>query len=168
MASATPAGSASGGRRRSLDAEINLVPFIDLLSMCICFLLITAVWVSVDAVQLKQSHGTESATPDPNQLKVEARFGSSTEVEFIFKRGSRIVQKRVVKSENKEGLGGAIDAGLALWPETRLAHPQADSPVFSATIYPKAGVSYGDLVVVMDALRKHRIASLGVAPTGGV
>jgi biopolymer transport protein ExbD len=33
-----------GGRRRSLDAALNLVPFIDLLSCCIAFLLITAVW----------------------------------------------------------------------------------------------------------------------------
>jgi biopolymer transport protein ExbD len=31
-------------QKRSLDASLNLVPFIDLLSCCIAFLLITAVW----------------------------------------------------------------------------------------------------------------------------
>lgn len=31
------------GGRKSLDAAINLVPFIDLLSCCLAFLLITAV-----------------------------------------------------------------------------------------------------------------------------
>jgi biopolymer transport protein ExbD len=30
--------------KRALDAALNLVPFIDLLSCCIAFLLITAVW----------------------------------------------------------------------------------------------------------------------------
>jgi len=34
----------SGPGKRALDAALNLVPFIDLLSCCIAFLLITAVW----------------------------------------------------------------------------------------------------------------------------
>ena len=34
------------GGRKPLDAQLNLVPFIDLLSCCISFLLITAVWVT--------------------------------------------------------------------------------------------------------------------------
>ncbi len=38
--------SARGGRR-ALDATLNLVPFIDLLSCCIAFLLITAVWTTL-------------------------------------------------------------------------------------------------------------------------
>ena len=33
-----------GGGRRSLDSEINMIPFIDLLMVTISFLLITAVW----------------------------------------------------------------------------------------------------------------------------
>jgi biopolymer transport protein ExbD len=36
--------------RKPLDAELNLVPFIDLLSCCISFLLITAVWTQVDGL----------------------------------------------------------------------------------------------------------------------
>jgi len=33
--------------RKSVDAELNLIPFIDLLSVCILFLLMTAVWVQI-------------------------------------------------------------------------------------------------------------------------
>ena len=37
-----------GGKgRKSVDAELNLIPFIDLLSVCILFLLMTAVWVQI-------------------------------------------------------------------------------------------------------------------------
>lgn len=37
-----------GGKgRKSVDAELNLIPFIDLLSVCILFLLMTAVWVHI-------------------------------------------------------------------------------------------------------------------------
>ena len=38
--------SSGKGAANPLDAAINLVPFIDLLSCCISFLLITAVWVN--------------------------------------------------------------------------------------------------------------------------
>ena len=41
----TMAGEQGGrGRRRSLDLTINVVPAIDLLSCCITFLLVTAVF----------------------------------------------------------------------------------------------------------------------------
>lgn len=39
--------SGGGGGRKGVDAELNLIPFIDLLSCCILFLLMTAVWVHI-------------------------------------------------------------------------------------------------------------------------
>ncbi|MGA0163899.1 MAG: biopolymer transporter ExbD [Bdellovibrionota bacterium] len=39
--------SGSSGGRRNVDSELNLIPFIDLLSVCILFLLMTAVWVEI-------------------------------------------------------------------------------------------------------------------------
>jgi biopolymer transport protein ExbD len=36
--------SGGGGRRKSVDSEINMIPMIDLLMVTISFLLITAVW----------------------------------------------------------------------------------------------------------------------------
>lgn len=40
-------GPTSSGGRKAVDAELNLIPFIDLLSVCILFLLMTAVWVQI-------------------------------------------------------------------------------------------------------------------------
>ena len=36
-----------GGGKKAIDFDINLVPFIDLMSAMISFLLITAVWTQV-------------------------------------------------------------------------------------------------------------------------
>jgi len=36
--------------------------------MCICFLLMTAVWLEVGALQVKQSHGTEGAASTAQSL----------------------------------------------------------------------------------------------------
>jgi biopolymer transport protein ExbD len=43
------------GARRSVNTELNLVPFIDLMSVLITFLLITAVWTQVSMIQLGSS-----------------------------------------------------------------------------------------------------------------
>ena len=41
--------------KRSVAVDLNLVPFIDLMSVCIIFLLITAVWTQVSMIQLGSS-----------------------------------------------------------------------------------------------------------------
>src|SRR5476651_1199645 len=51
----TPDGSNDGGRNRNVDVDLNLVPFIDLMSTCISFLLITAVWTQVSMIQIGSS-----------------------------------------------------------------------------------------------------------------
>lgn len=44
-----------GSDRRNIAVELNLVPFIDLMSVCIIFLLITAVWTQISMIQLSSS-----------------------------------------------------------------------------------------------------------------
>ena len=43
------------GDKKNIAVELNLVPFIDLMSVCIIFLLITAVWTQVSMIQLGSS-----------------------------------------------------------------------------------------------------------------
>src|SRR5438094_9159111 len=63
MAGAAPQEHTGKGGKKALDAELNLVPFIDLLSCCISFLLITAVWTQIAGLQISSSGGP----PDPQQ-----------------------------------------------------------------------------------------------------
>lgn len=63
---------ATKGGRKSLDAAINLVPFIDLLSCCISFLLITAVWVQLASVPVAQgSQGRQDGPPPDVSLTLQ-------------------------------------------------------------------------------------------------
>ncbi len=58
---------ASGGRGRDPNVELNLVPVIDLMSVLITFLLISAVWTQVSMIQL----GASFASPrDPEQKEI--------------------------------------------------------------------------------------------------
>jgi biopolymer transport protein ExbD len=53
---------AGGGKdgRRSVDAELNLIPFIDLLSTLILFLLLTVVWVQISQMSAFSQAGGET------------------------------------------------------------------------------------------------------------
>jgi len=52
MASIAPSSSKKWGRR-SLDAPINLVPYIDLMVTIITFLMMTAVWTQITALEVQ-------------------------------------------------------------------------------------------------------------------
>lgn len=64
-----------GGKRgRSRNVELNLVPFIDLMSVLITFLLISAVWTQVSMIKLgasfvSQKNPDEQEPPKPNPLE---------------------------------------------------------------------------------------------------
>src|SRR6185436_11270201 len=74
MASAGP----STGGKRSYDMEINLVPFIDLLSCCIAFLMIVAAWVQIARIDVAPSPNGPAAeeSKDDDPLKLGIVLGS--------------------------------------------------------------------------------------------
>ena len=57
-------GGGGGGRGRNQNAELNLVPFIDLLSACITFLLATAVWSETQAMKVDQAISDPNTPPE--------------------------------------------------------------------------------------------------------
>lgn len=65
MASVSEGSSRRGGRR-TLDAPINLIPYIDLMTTIITFLMMTAAWMQISALDVQaESLATDSqATPD--------------------------------------------------------------------------------------------------------
>lgn len=67
---------------RPVNYELNIVPFIDLMSVCIIFLLLTAVWTQVSMIQIgssvyaKRTDDQENKPPRPEvnlELRVDQR-----------------------------------------------------------------------------------------------
>jgi len=89
-------GGGGGGKRRSLDSEINMIPFIDLLMVTISFLLITAVWshmarINADAqVPGPPRPDTEQEKKEPEKiLHVEMR--QPEKFVLVWKQGATVV-----------------------------------------------------------------------------
>lgn len=56
-----------GGRGKNMNASLNLVPFIDLLSTLITFLIATAVWVELSSMPVDQALSDPNSPPPPPQ-----------------------------------------------------------------------------------------------------
>ena len=86
-----------GGKKRSTNSEINMIPFIDLLMVTIAFLLITAVWVTnsrmnADAQVPGPPDPTKELEPQTPEKVLNLQIGDS-EFGLVWKQGSTVVSE---------------------------------------------------------------------------
>jgi biopolymer transport protein TolR len=145
--------------RKTLDFEVNLIPFIDLLSTCICFLLLTAVWINVSSINVKQAVGgqaNEAGAKKPTMWVMMAPAGG---LNFEI-RDSRL-PARMAKF-TLQGSSGKPDLARVA---TVVGQIKAREPMLTtALIQPQAVSVYEDVIDVMDQFRKSGLNDLGVAP----
>jgi biopolymer transport protein TolR len=161
MAGVTGGGSSFGsGRKRSLDAEINLVPFIDLLSMCICFLLMTAVWTQLGSVQVKQSNGTEAAATAPEKtVDVEMKFVNANDAVVTLKKSGKTSKTFKVSGSDLSAIAQQLNVQLQA---ARLDITREGFKVGSVFLTAHETIDYGSMVAIMDVFRKNEMSNIGV------
>lgn len=148
------------GRKKHLDFELNLVPFIDLLSVCICFLLITAVWLNIGSLNVKQAVGGQSQAETEKKPTMWVFISENGDLNLDVKSGGRL-PAALLKTKIANEAGHFNLTGLA----QLLAQMKAVEPSLrTALIQPKAQTSYEDIVDLMDQFKKAGLADLGVVP----
>ena len=156
MAGAAPQPHTKGGKK-ALDAEINLVPFIDLLSCCISFLLITAVWTQIAGLQISSSGGP----PDPQQKQeqtIDVKLLLTEKGYSLSMAGAAIEIPKVV---GKDGVTAFDRKALA----EKLKTLKISLPEQSAiTVQPEDAVAYADLVETVDTCLGEQLRNVTVAP----
>lgn len=158
MAQAIETGSAG---KRTLVTDVNLVPFIDLLSVCICFLLMTAVWVQLGILEVKQTRGTDAAVGKGGH-EVGLTLLDVHSVRLELRKNGRVLRKQKLQGDSLEKLQAAVSKTVQ---EFRTL---SKNQVTSALLTPSHSVDYGHLVAMMDTLRRNKIVNLGVLAIGGI
>ena len=95
--------------RREVNYELNIVPFIDLMSVCIIFLLLTAVWTQVSMIQIGSSvYGKRQ--DDQDDSKKPPRPEVNLEV-LVDKRGYTVIigQETPVSIPRAAGNDGQLE-----------------------------------------------------------
>ena len=147
-------------KKKSLDAVINVVPAIDLLSCCITFLLYTAVWTQISRLQVMQL-GTGAPEPTAAEQKqtllvtlamgergfnLSTSAGSSVDIPTLGRdaEGKIRFDLKALGDQLKQLKGSFPDAA-------------------AITVQPEDTVSYGDLVQVIDSAIGAGLVSVSVS-----
>jgi biopolymer transport protein ExbD len=155
-------GGGHGRKKKALDAVINVVPAIDLLSCCISFLLFTAVWTQISRLQV-QSMGAGGPAPTAEQQKQLQITLSLTEKGLVLltSTGASIDMPSVGRSPE----GAPIYDIKAL--AARLKQIKTEYPDQSAiTVAAEDAVLYADLVKVIDTCIGAGLAAVAVTAAG--
>ena len=150
--------NSSSGRKSNVD--LNLVPFIDLMSVCIIFLLITAVWTQVSMIQLGSSIYSKKTsdkpiTPPPFSeviLRVDVR---SEGYRVVLGKETFPIPKLSNDTYNQEALIQVLEKAKERYPE------KTDGVVSVAD-----NVSYQHLVSAMDSLLISEFPQVSITVTG--
>jgi biopolymer transport protein TolR len=145
----------SAGGKKSVDFQLNMIPFIDLLSVLISFLLMTSVWTQIAKIDVKQSPNlpSDEPTPPPEEEKLNLTVLIKGSGYTVTKKGA------VVKEIEKKGDEYDSTTLSELLKQVRAEHP--DNEDVNVTSEDK--VPYKELITVMDLCLKHKLTGISVA-----
>lgn len=148
------------GGKKPLDVSISVIPIIDLMSVLICFLLLTAVWTQVGRLQVSQAGG--AGEPSEEAVKTTPVTLRLTESEASLSVGAvapevfTLARTPDTKMLDLTGLANRLK-------EVKGQLPEQDT----ITIQTEDSVRYEDLVHVIDASRGAGLKSVSVQATAG-
>jgi biopolymer transport protein ExbD len=133
-------GGGKGGKK-SVDSEIPLVPFIDLLLCCVMFLLVTAVWNQLARLNANQQQPGQQA---PNEPPPEEKIKVILQVQangftIASTAGDRIEIPKSGDAYDMEALREKLQERKRLEPNRK-----------DLVVAPEDGVKYSDVVASMD------------------
>jgi len=149
-------GIAQGpGNKKDLNFELNLMPVFDILAVCICFLLMTVVWVEIQALETKQAVGGQSLAESEQRSSLWFSIDESNNLTMTFKS-----KKKSDRSYSIVNLQGQVN-----WNKITSMIKSAGSEKFAmAHILPAKTTKYNHVIQLMDLLKQNGIQDIGLSP----
>ncbi len=146
--------------KKHLDFEINLIPCIDLLSVCICFLLLTAVWLQVGSLNVKQAIGGQSAAETEKKPALWVNLGANGELNLNLKQTVKVPAR--LASLRLKGVEGRADYSELSKILTQMKNLEPN--LRTVLIQPRLQSEYEEIIGLMDEFKKAGLIDLGVVP----
>lgn len=141
--------------KKDLNFELNLLPVFDILSVCICFLLMTVVWVEVRSLETKQAIGGQSLAETEVKKSLWVNVDEAKNLVFTFKspkeKESSFILKSTAGTLNWEQVNQTLKANLK--NKIEIAH-----------ILPTKTTKYEEIIKLMDLLKQNGFKDIGLSP----
>lgn len=148
-----------------MNFDLNVISFIGLLAVCICFLLLAAIWVHIASIDVRQTLG-ESSFEDQESSVIWAKMLQNGQVELILQNPPSNIDERL----HSHRVQGLLNAEGLFKPnyEDILSHLRTimtQVPYLSTgLVIPYRQAKYEDIILIMDQFKEVGLSSLGVSP----
>ncbi|MCC7404668.1 MAG: biopolymer transporter ExbD [Bdellovibrionales bacterium] len=147
-------------QKKAMDFEVDLIAVSSVLAVQICAMLLTAVWIHLGTMNVKQAVGGQSQAETKKVPALWAKMGAGGTITFRLQdiasapKNLQVVDVAGVNNEfNLAGIAAHVEAIRKIAPDLRtvLIQPDGDS-------------MYEKIIQLMDHFKSVGMIDLGVAP----
>lgn len=148
--------------KKELNFELNLLPIIALLSVCIGFLLTAAVWEEIGSLKLKQGMGDAGLYKgQKEEPTLWITLSPDGKVELVAKNVENLSAKNATITIQQTSASNINIKQIT----SQILRIKSKAPqLTTALILPAPDTKYEDLIALIDFLKKEKINNLGLAP----
>lgn len=143
--------------RKHVDFEINLLPVISILAVCICFLLLTAVWVNVGTIDTAQAIGAENLNSSKNPPSLIVQLDKNQSFELQLKDIQASQRRFMIQPKNGKADWSRLETALKA---LRQKYPEMETSV----VLTRPQVKYGHTIQTVDQLKQANFKDVGISP----
>jgi biopolymer transport protein TolR len=143
------------GSKKSLNVDLNLVPYIDLLTCMVAFLLITAVWTQLSRLQAQQRGQGQAGEETPPEMPVKI-------VVVVSQEQFNLVVGQDQTPIPKKGTEYDYDKLAAELKKAKDAHPDKND----VQVASEDQIVFETLIHTMDTVLTARFPDISLIDTG--
>ena len=156
----------AGDGKKSVNVELNIVPFIDLMSCLTAFLLVTAVWVNIAQINI-QPKGKTRDTANVQQDDEHVTLSVLVQADRIWVGLSRVNEFQEITKKGDEQDWEKFETTLKEHKASAFFADRTDIEV-AAESTAQAEVKYQDIIHAMDVAVKVGFVDVGLTDPNGL
>jgi biopolymer transport protein ExbD len=160
-------GAAVGtDEKGSVNVELNIIPFIDLMSCLTSFLLVTAVWVNIAQINI-QPKGKTRDTSNVQKDDETVTLSVLVQADRIWIGLSRVNEFQEIQKAQDDSHWQKFEEALKVHKASAFFADRHDIEI-AAESTPAAPVKYNDVIKAMDVAIKVEFSDVGLSDPAGL
>jgi biopolymer transport protein ExbD len=155
-----------GGGKKSVNVELNIVPFIDLMSCLTAFLLVTAVWVNIAQINI-QPKGKNRDITDVQKDDEHVTLSVLVQADKVWVGLSRVNEFQEIPKKGDEQDWEKFETTLKEHKASAFFADRSDLEI-AAESTAQSVVKYQDIIHAMDVAVKVGFIDVGLTDPAGL
>ncbi len=165
MGATIDTGDAKG--RKSVNVELNIIPFIDVMACLTAFLLVSAVWVDISQLDIRPAGKARDVPLCEGDRCDDPKLSLLVESDRVWIGVSRVDEFQEVLNTPAGHDWAKVEQLLAVHKRSSFFEQHTDIEV-AASSTATAPIPYGELIAAMDTARHAGFLDVGLTDPNGL